>query len=423
MTRRRSRDRTSPRATLDEVPPPSRVTDSLRAYALHQRAVGSLFWLPTVFLYLLEQVGLSRALQLGALYYLTVVVVEVPSGWFSDRVGRVVSLRVTAVAWTVTHLLFLLGGTLPIVGAQLLLAVGYAFLSGTDATFHFDTLDGVGRADEFERREAEARRGLLFATAAAAVVGGCLGFVDLRLPFLASLGAAVVQFASTMRMTEPPRRQRRSTVGADLRSVARALRTPVLAWVTLYVVAEVILIHLVAELAPPYISMVLDRPADDPAAAAVIAGVVAAVVAMSGAISLGWVDRARGRFGVAAVLVVLALASAGAVVLMATVTSLVILLAVVTRGVQAAATSVLVPGIVARRVERQHRATVLSVTSLAGRCTYGVVLFALAAAGDGLPVVLDRAALIAVVTAVAALAAARVPAVARGLRTERAEPR
>ena len=196
-----------------------------------------------------------------------------------------------------------------------------------------------------------------------------------------------------------------------------------LAWVTLYVVAEVILIHLVAELAPPYISMVLDRPADDPAAAAVIAGVVAAVVAMSGAISLGWVDRARGRFGVAAVLVVLALASAGAVVLMATVTSLVILLAVVTRGVQAAATSVLVPGIVARRVERQHRATVLSVTSLAGRCTYGVVLFALAAAGDGLPVVLDRAALIAVVTAVAALAAARVPAVARGLRTERAEPR
>ena len=62
---------------------------NLRAYAVHQRAVGALFWLPTVFLYLIDEVGLTGALQLGALYYFTVVVLEVPSGWFSDRVGRV----------------------------------------------------------------------------------------------------------------------------------------------------------------------------------------------------------------------------------------------------------------------------------------------------------------------------------------------
>ena len=167
-----------------------RTEANLRAYAVHQRVVGSLFWLPTVLLYLIDQVGLTQALQLGALYYLTVVVLEVPSGWFSDHVGRVAALRVTGVAWVGCHALFLVGGLAPIAGAQVLLAIGYAFLSGTDSTFHFDVLDADGRSSEFERREARVRTGLHYATAITAIIGGCLAFVDLRLPFAAALVAA-----------------------------------------------------------------------------------------------------------------------------------------------------------------------------------------------------------------------------------------
>ena len=104
--------------------------------------------------------------------------------------------RVTAVAWIGCHGLFLVGGLGAIAGAQVLLAVGYAFLSGTDSTFHFDVLDAEGRSSEFERREARVRTGLLYATAVTAIAGGCLAFVDLRLPFVAALGAATVQFSA-----------------------------------------------------------------------------------------------------------------------------------------------------------------------------------------------------------------------------------
>ena len=393
---------------------------NLRAYALHQRAVGSLFWLPTVFLYLIDQVGLSRALQLGALYYLTVVVLEVPSGWFSDRVGRVTALRVTAIAWVATNVLFLLGGSWPIAGAQFLFAVGYAFLSGTDTTFHFDTLDGAGRAGEFERREAAVRRGMLVATAGSALVGGALAFVDMRLPFAASLIAALVQFVATTRMAEPPRTGRTEGLTADLGAVLRSLRRPMLAWVTLYVVVEVILIHLVSELAPPYLTMVLERPDDDPAGAAVIAGVVAAGVALVGAAALRHIDTARVRLGAGVVLIALALASATTMVLMASISSLWVVPAIAFRGVQAAATSVLVPGVVARRVEQQHRATTLSVTSLAGRCGYAIVLLSLArVAGDVFSDVLDLAAVVAAASAMVALGVALLPSVARELGAER----
>lgn len=394
-----------------------RTDANLRAYAVHQRVVGSLFWLPTVLLYLIDQVGLTRALQLGALYYLTVVVLEVPSGWFSDHVGRVAALRITGAAWVGCHALFLVGGLGPIAGAQVLLAVGYAFLSGTDSTFHFDVLDADGRSSEFEQREARVRTGLHYATAVTAVVGGCLAFIDLRLPFAAALVAAAVQLASTLRMTEPPRSARTTSFASDLRSVGRHLRRPLLAWITLYVVVEVVLIHLVAELAPPYLAMVLERPADDPAGAAVIAGLVAATVAAVGGLSLRYTEPARQRFGAGAVLVALAFVTAASSVTMALVVSLFVVPLIVSRGIQMAATQVIVPGIISRRVEQHHRATVLSVTSLLGRCTYAVVLLSIA--GDHLPRVLDTAAVVAVVAALLALVTALRPGVAAELRDDR----
>lgn len=390
---------------------------NLRAYVVHQRVVGSLFWLPTMLLYLIDQVGLAQALQLGALYYLTVVVVEVPSGWFSDHVGRVAALRVTGVAWVGCHALFLVGGAAPIAGAQVLLAVGFAFLSGTDSTFHFDVLDADGLSSEFERREARARTGLQYATAVTAVVGGCLAFVDLRLPFAGALLAAAVQLGLTLRMSEPPRSTRSASFTSDLRSVRCHLRRPLLAWITFYVVVEVILIHLVAELAPPYLTMVLERPADDPAGVAVINGLVVATVAGVGGFSLRYTERARQRFSAGVVLVVLAFVTATTSVTMALVVSPFVLPLIVSRGVQMAATQVFVPGIISRRVEQHHRATVLSVTSLFGRFAYAMVLLSIAA--DRLPRVLDRAAVVAVVAAVLALATALRPRVANELRADR----
>ena len=46
------------------------------------------FWYPIFFLYFLARLPLVQVLQLEAIYYAGVVLLEVPSGWFSDRIGR-----------------------------------------------------------------------------------------------------------------------------------------------------------------------------------------------------------------------------------------------------------------------------------------------------------------------------------------------
>ncbi len=371
---------------------PDALTGSLRWYRRHQLVAGALFWLPTVFLFLIEQYGLRTALQLQAVYYAAVVVCEVPSGWLSDRLGRVLTLRLVAVCWLAAHLLFVVApstiGGVGVVAAQVLLAAGYACLSGTDVMLHFDTLEALGRADDFDEEEARARRGLLLVTAATALTGGAVGLIDLRLPFALSLVAAAGQLVIAGRLVEPPRPTETATgspsplsPGRDLVAVVRHLSQRPLAWVGLYAAAQVVTVHLTGELAGPYLAEVLDAGLTDPGRAALATGATAAVVALVGALSLRAVPGLVRRLGLAVTLLGAAAVPVAILTAMAVATSIWLLPLLALRGVQRATASVLVPAVVGGHVEQERRATFLSMISLAGRLAYGAALLTLAAVG------------------------------------------
>jgi MFS family permease len=350
-------------------------------YVRHQRLAGALFWMPSVVLYLIAQVGLARALQIQAVYYVAVVVAEVPSGWLSDRFGRVLTLRLAAALWIAAHGLFLVGEVPALIAAQVLLAAGYACLSGTDVTFHFDTLESLGRADDFDALEARARRGLLLVTAATALMGGGLAFVDLRLPFVAALAASVLQLGCTAALVEPPNSS--GPTGRFLSDVAEAagrLRDPVLAWLAAFVAAQVIVVHLVAELAGPYLAAVFDQPVEAPERAALVVGIVAAVAATLSAGALVVLRPAIDRIGLTPTLLGALLVPVLALAAMATASTIWIVPLLALRGVPGAVMAVLAPSVVGGRVERHRRATFLSLTSLGGRLGYAAVLVALGVA-------------------------------------------
>ena len=176
-------------------------------------------------------------------------------------------------------------------------------------------------------------------------LGGGLGMLDLRLPFLAALMVAVGQLAITWKMDEPPRDPGHVSSGwrHDVAAVATHLRTRTLAWITLYVVAEVVLIHLASEFASPFAATVLDRPVDDPAGAAVVAGVVVAASALVGALVVRFFVPMQQRIGTLGVLVGAGFVSASIVGLMATEIALWVLPFLALRGAQASVTAVAVP--------------------------------------------------------------------------------
>ncbi|NNE10908.1 MAG: hypothetical protein HKN41_01530 [Ilumatobacter sp.] len=303
----------------------------------------------------------------------------------SDRLGRAITVRLAAASWVVAHTLFLVGDDTfwMIALAQFFLAAGYASLSGTDVTLHYDTLEALGVSDEFERRESRVSAIGYVATAASALVGGALGVIDLRLAFALSLAFAVAQLVVAMRLADPPSTRRADPLGRQLALCARYLRRRFLGWIFFYGVLLVTLEHVAFSLMQPWLTEVLDRPADDVGATPLFAGVVFAITAVIGAVAARSAAPLAERFGTVATLIGLGAISATIVTGMWWTTSIAMLALAVLRSVQGAAAPVLISAAVAPRTERHHRATFLSLNSLAGRLGWGAILLIVSAdAGD-----------------------------------------
>ena len=354
---------------------------NLVRYRHLQRVTGAMFWVPTWFLFFIARFGLGDAIRLQAIYYLAVVTFEVPSGWFSDRIGRVITLRLAALWWIFAFAVFVVSdGFAGIAAAQVLLAMGFAFSSGTDVTLHYDSLEALGRTEEFEERESRVRRDHLLVTAVATVTGGGMGIIDLQLPYAAALLAALAQLGVTLRLVEPSGEPHAAPV--EFLGVLRYLRVRMLAWVAAYVLGEVITIHLSSELAAPYLVGVLGEGFDQIDRAPLVIGVLAALIALVAAAAVGGVAPMRRRVGLIVMFIAAAAIPAVTLTAMALVTSALVLPLIMLRSVQTAVVSVLVPATVAPRVDRRHRATFLSMTSLFGRLGYGSLLLVIGGVGD-----------------------------------------
>jgi MFS family permease len=350
---------------------------NLKLIPIHEALASSMVSLPIFVLFTRDNFGVSGALQIASLTYLFIVLLEVPSGWMSDWLGRVPTLSVAAAASVVGQACFLLGGDrfAVIIVGQFFVSAGYAFISGTDVSFHFDSLEALGRGAEYAQRQARVS-GLSYMTrAGSAIVGGLLGLVDLRLAFAVALVVALATFAVTRMFYEPPSGE----VHADpfvsqIGQCLKYLRDGFMAWLFFYGIALVVLEHVAVTLVQPWLTEALGKQPDDLGATPLLSGVMFAVVAFVGALAARGSATAGERFGTVAVLVALGIISAAIVTGMALSYSLLVLALILFRSVQGAAAPVLISAAVAPRTQQHHRATLLSLNSLAGRLAYGALL-------------------------------------------------
>ncbi len=358
---------------------------NLRLIPLHQALTGALVWLPVFVLFTRARFDLDGAILLASLYYLFVVVLEVPSGVMSDRLGRVITLRVAAASWVAAHTFFALGNDtfwLIVIG-QVFLALGFASLSGTDVSFHYDTLESLGRANTFADRQARVVAGGLVSTSLSVLAGGLLGLVDLRLPFLAAIALALVQLAVASMLEEPSHETSPTKPeSGQVRSTLAYLRDAPMMWLFGYGIALVTLEHVAFTLFQPWLTDALDRGADELGSIPLLSGVTLALTALLGALAARFSASVSARYGPVRTLVGLGVLSAVIVSAMATWTHPLVLAFVAFRSVQGAAAPVIISAAAAPRLDRRHRATFLSLNSLAGRLGYGLILLFVASGTD-----------------------------------------
>ena len=360
---------------------------NVRLYPLYQTFFHAYFWLPVFFLYFSERLSLAQVLRLEAIYYVTVVLLEVPSGYFSDAVGRRRTLLIANGAMVVSYVLFFSGWNFTMLAmAQVFLAIGLAFNSGTDTALHFDSLSEIGRAEDYGQREAVVQRLALLGGSAAALLGGFAAMWQVRFAYGLSLLTALGALVTVLLLVEPPRRGTPGELSAAQRGFLRQLgasvghlRDRTLAWLMCFAVLMTVINHVPYEFYQPYLDLLLDkRGVELPGnGTPLVTGVITAVTTLIAAWAAGRSIRLRNRIGLGPTLLLMTTIQVVIMAVMGIVVHEIVLILVLFRSVPSAAMQPPLRAAITPRLPQSLRATYLSMQSLAGRLAFAGTLWLL----------------------------------------------
>lgn len=166
-----------------------------------------MLYMPIIVLfYQSNGLSLQEVMTIQAVYSLAVAVFEIPSGYFSDRLGRRNSLLIGTVLITIHFAVFscsygMLGFMLGAVAG----GIGGSFISGTDSALLYDTLYTLKREKEYLKLEGRTYAVSTFSEAMAAILGGWLAYkYGLRIPIYAQVAIASTGILVAWSLVEPP---------------------------------------------------------------------------------------------------------------------------------------------------------------------------------------------------------------------------
>lgn len=330
-----------------------------------------LFWQAVWFLFFQDVLSAAEAVILYAIYDLATTIFEVPSGYFSDRIGRRLTLLTSALAAVAAAFLLLLGSSFEaFVLAQVLWGISAAFVSGTDSAILYESLAAADRSDEVETQELRAWRFSFSGLAASAITGGAMSLVAYDLAFAASAVAMIAWAICAFLMVEPPREEA-SQITETLRIVhlKEAFRNPVLIW--LFVLSTLMygFSHIPFVFGQPFIFEALDARGWS-GEAPLVSGFVSTVMMLVSVAASWLVPALRRRIGLAAILLFAMSIQVGLVGVLATTNSV---LAVAFLFLRMVPSSIHGPLLIARVqpvLNDDSRATYLSIKSLVGRLMF-----------------------------------------------------
>ncbi|MFO8001334.1 MAG: MFS transporter [Marinilabilia sp.] len=186
----------------------------LRLYII-KTAKWFMLTMPIIMLFY-KDMGLSneQAFQLKAIYSISIVVFEIPSGYFADIWGRRITLILGAVLGTAGFLFYSFGhGFWMFLAAELVLGIGHSFISGADSAMLFDSLKADGRTEKYLKYEGINFSVGNYSEALAGIAGGALAEISLHLPFYFQTGIAFLAVPAAFSLMEPPVRSKRKRPG------------------------------------------------------------------------------------------------------------------------------------------------------------------------------------------------------------------
>ena len=156
-----------------------------------------------------ESNGLSMKdiMILQAVYAIAIVVLEVPSGYLADVIGRKKTLIIGAVFGTLGFTTYSLSfGFMGFLVAEIILGIGQSCISGADSAMLYDSLLDRGEEKKYTRFEGRITSLGNVAEAVAGIMGGLLAGIAIRAPYIAQAFVAFIALPAAFTLVEPTRK-------------------------------------------------------------------------------------------------------------------------------------------------------------------------------------------------------------------------
>jgi len=156
-----------------------------------------------------ESNGLSMKdiMVLQAVYSIAIVVLEIPSGYLADVIGRRKTLIIGAMFGTIGFTTYSISyGFLGFLIAEIILGIGQSCISGADSAMLYDSLLERGEEKRYTRFEGRITSLGNIAEAVAGIIGGLLAGITLRVPYFAQAFVAFIALPAAITLVEPTRK-------------------------------------------------------------------------------------------------------------------------------------------------------------------------------------------------------------------------
>lgn len=308
--------------------------------------------------------------MLAAIYDIGTSVLEVPSGYFSDRIGRRITLIIACIA-SVAGCVLLAGSAnfYLFALAQVLIGAGSAFASGTDSALLYDSLKQVGRENEIAEQEARAWRFRFTSLAISAFLGGLIAMVSMPLVYASTAAVGCIAIALATMFREPERDEgegRDIAMRRHARDIWKRIGHRPLTWLFVLVVSMYVFSHVPFVFGQPVMKNALEQigfAGETP----LVSGTIISMMMLT-SVAAGWValPLARRIGDVGSLLLSLGIQIALIAIIAVVVHPLAILVLLI-RMVPDALAKPIIMAAIQPRLQSSYRATYLSVQNLVAR--------------------------------------------------------
>lgn len=167
------------------------------------------FPIPTIVLFY-EHYGLNieQIVLLKTILSLSILVLEVPSGYLADLWGRKACLVVGSGVWVASWLIYCTGTSFTAFAiAEILAGVAGSLISGANTALGYDTLIQLGKEQYYQVWEGRLGAIAGIAEAVCGIIGAAIASINLVYPFYFQTVCLVIYFGLSLTLVEPKSHQ------------------------------------------------------------------------------------------------------------------------------------------------------------------------------------------------------------------------